>query len=141
MNSFPFVSTDPKQLTDLTNNDINDSSLLEISLKCRDVVFAWGSFKIISYGDGTTDFGNTDYYAYLQGILTFNNPEVTNINVFVTPGIDYVNNSNLVESAIDMIENERFNFNTSWMTDGNSTSDKIINILKRCCNDIHCYGL
>jgi phage tail sheath protein FI len=27
--------------------------------------------------------------------------------VFVTPGIDYVNNSDLVESAIDMIENDR----------------------------------
>ena len=67
----------------------------------------WGAFKIISYGDGTVDFANTDYYAYLQGILTFDNPEVTNINVFVTPGIDYVNNSNLVESTVDMIENDR----------------------------------
>ena len=26
--------------------------------------------------------------------------------------------------------NERFNFDTSWMTDGHSTSDKIIEILK-----------
>lgn len=34
------------------------------------------------------------------------------------------------EHSVDMIENERFNFDTSWMTDGHSTSDKIINILK-----------
>jgi UDP-N-acetylglucosamine 2-epimerase len=34
------------------------------------------------------------------------------------------------EHSVDMIENQRFNFNTSWMTDGYSTSDKIINILK-----------
>lgn len=34
------------------------------------------------------------------------------------------------EHSVDMIENERFNFNTSWMTDGHSASDKIINILK-----------
>lgn len=34
------------------------------------------------------------------------------------------------EHSVDMIENERFNFNTSWMTDGYSASDKIINILK-----------
>ena len=47
MNSFPFVSTDPKQLTDLNNNDINDSALLEVSKKCEDVVFVWGSFKIM----------------------------------------------------------------------------------------------
>ncbi len=34
------------------------------------------------------------------------------------------------EYSIDMINNNRFVFDTSWMTDGNSTSDKIINILK-----------
>jgi hypothetical protein len=56
---------------------------------------------------GTRDYGNTDYYAYLLGIRTFANPEAVNVNVFVTPGIDYVNNSDLVEAAIDMIEFER----------------------------------
>jgi phage tail sheath protein FI len=35
------------------------------------------------------------------------NPEAVNINVFTTPGIDYVNNSNLVEEAIEMIETDR----------------------------------
>jgi hypothetical protein len=67
----------------------------------------WGLFKPITVEDNTTDYANTDYYAYLLGIQSFNNPEVTNINVFVTPGIDFVNNSNLVESSIDMIENDR----------------------------------
>jgi hypothetical protein len=50
---------------------------------------------------------NTDYYAYLLGQRTFENPEAVNINIFATPGIDYLNNSDLVESAIDMIENDR----------------------------------
>ena len=67
----------------------------------------WGAFKQIAVGDGTQDFANTDYYAYLLGIQTFSNPEAVNINVFVSPGIDYVNNSDLVESTIDMIENDR----------------------------------
>ena len=66
-----------------------------------------GTFKEITEGDGTVDFATTDYYAYYKGILTFQNPESTNINVFVTPGIDYVNNSNLVENAIDMVESDR----------------------------------
>jgi hypothetical protein len=66
-----------------------------------------GTFKEITEGDGTVDFATTDYYAYYKGILTFQNPESTNINVFVTPGIDYVNNSNLVENSIDMIESDR----------------------------------
>ena len=67
----------------------------------------WGAFKEISLGDGTQNFANTDYYAYLLGQQTFANPESTNINVFVTPGIDYVNNSNLVEDAINMVEFNR----------------------------------
>jgi len=66
-----------------------------------------GTFKQIAEGDGTMDFATTDYYAYLKGVLTYSNPESVNINVFVTPGIDYVNNSNLVEAAIDMVENDR----------------------------------
>jgi hypothetical protein len=67
----------------------------------------WGAFKEISLGDGTQDYANSDYYAYLLGQQTFANPEATNINVFVTPGIDYVNNSNLVEDAVNMIEFNR----------------------------------
>jgi len=68
----------------------------------------WGAFKQISIdGDTSVEWANTDYYAYLLGQRTFSNPEAVNINVFVTPGIDYNNNSNLVEYAIDMIENDR----------------------------------
>ena len=67
----------------------------------------WGAFKQITVGDNTQDWANTDYYAYLLGQRTFSNPEAVNINVFVTPGIDYVNHSDLVGTAIDMIENDR----------------------------------
>jgi hypothetical protein len=67
----------------------------------------WGAFKKITVDNNSTDWANTDYYAYLKGQKTFENPEAVNINIFVTPGIDYVNNSNLVEDAIDMIENDR----------------------------------
>lgn len=67
----------------------------------------WGAFKQITVGDNTQDWANTDYYAYLLGQRTFSNPEAVNINLFVTPGIDYLYHSDLVESAIDMIENDR----------------------------------
>jgi len=66
----------------------------------------WGAFKTIT-GPDRQDWGNTDYYAYLWGQWTFVNPESVNINVFTTPGVDYVNNSNLIEEAIDMIETDR----------------------------------
>lgn len=67
----------------------------------------WGAFKQITVGDNTQGYGNTDYYAYLLGQRTFENPEAVNINIFATPGIDYLNNSDLVEQSIDMIENDR----------------------------------
>lgn len=49
----------------------------------------------------------SDWYAYLAGIQTFSNPEAVNINVFATPGIDYVNNKQLIDEAISMAEEDR----------------------------------
>lgn len=49
----------------------------------------------------------SDWYAYLAAIRQFSNPEATDINVFATPGIDYVNQKLLVQEAIEMIEEER----------------------------------
>lgn len=66
-----------------------------------------GMFKQISVGDTFTDYANTDYYAYLYGIRQFANPEATTINVLATPGIDYVNNFELVDATITMVEQER----------------------------------
>ena len=66
-----------------------------------------GLFKRIIVENNTQYFGNTDYYAYLLGILSFANPESTNINIFATASIDYINNSNLCEEAIDMVQYSR----------------------------------
>jgi len=49
----------------------------------------------------------SDYYAYLNGIYTYNNPEAVNINVFATPGIDLRDNIGLVDNAVDMVEVDR----------------------------------
>jgi len=55
------------------------------------------SNRTLSNGDpGIT----SDYYAYLEAIWTFKNPEATNINVFATPGIDTFDNTNLVEEDV-----------------------------------------
>jgi len=67
----------------------------------------WGAFRQITVEDNTADYANTDYYAYLLGIESFNNPQYLNINVFATPGIDHVNNFKLVKAAIDMVEIDR----------------------------------
>ena len=51
--------------------------------------------------------GTSDYYAYLQGIRTFANPEAVNINVFTTSNIEFGDNNDLVGEIVDMIEEER----------------------------------
>lgn len=66
------------------------------------------AFSVITDGTGLALSGRcitSDYYAYLAGINQFENPEKDEINLFATPGIDYVNNELLVSDAIDMVEN------------------------------------
>lgn len=50
---------------------------------------------------------NSDWYAYLFGVKQFANPKTIDINMFATPGIDYVNNNKLVNEVITMLEEER----------------------------------
>lgn len=52
MNLFPLVSTDPDKLVEFYNTFVHDEQdaknrrmLVEIAVKCRDIVYAWGSFK------------------------------------------------------------------------------------------------
>lgn len=55
----------------------------------------------------SSSVGNSDYYAYLEGIETFSNPESVDINIFATPGINFYGHSSLTNQAIDMIEDNR----------------------------------
>jgi hypothetical protein len=64
------------------------------------------NFKTVSLSNGDTGI-NSDYYAYLEAIWTFRNPEAVNINVFATPGIDLFNHGNLSEATIEMVEVDR----------------------------------
>ena len=64
------------------------------------------AFSEISLSNGDTGI-NSDYYAYLEAILTLKNPESVNINVLATPGINTFDNVNLVNATIDMVENDR----------------------------------
>lgn len=49
----------------------------------------------------------SDYYAYLAGANQFEIPEKYTINLFATPGIDYVNNTSLTGEILDMLEEKR----------------------------------
>ena len=71
----------------------------------------------------------SDYYAYLAGIRQFMNPEAVDINVFATPGIDYVNNTLLSSEALTMIEEDRgdalYIMTTPDKAFGNSDNDML----------------
>ena len=56
------------------------------------------------YLDLPTNANNSDYYAYLGAYRQFANPEGIDINVFATPGIDWLNNELLVDDALDVVE-------------------------------------
>jgi hypothetical protein len=49
----------------------------------------------------------SDYYAWWSAIRSYEDPELVDINVFATSGIDWENNPTLVSEAIDMIETDR----------------------------------
>lgn len=68
------------------------------------------NFSQINNPDGLELSGKcitSDYYAYLAGARQFCNPEAVDINVFCTPGIDYVNQTMLSQEILSMIEEER----------------------------------
>ena len=68
------------------------------------------TFSKIQDGTNLALEGNcitSDYYAYQAAYNQFEIPEKYVINLFATPGIDYVNNTMLVDDALDMIEEKR----------------------------------
>ncbi len=69
------------------------------------VASGFDTFTSVEFGEL---FGTSDYYATLYGIKTFENPEQTIINILATPGIDIINNTELVRDTIEIIEERRF---------------------------------
>jgi hypothetical protein len=97
-----------------------------------------GTYGAAGLSNGTTfknrtltsgDLGiNSDYYAYLEAIWTFKNPEAVNINVFTTPGIDNWDNTNLIEAAIDMTEMDRADSLYIMTTPDTSADGQILDV-------------
>jgi len=73
--------------------------------------------------------GNSDYYSYLAGIETYNNPEAIDINIFATPGINFYDHSSLTEESIDMVENERADSLYIISSPNRSTAEEVIDDL------------
>ena len=99
----------------------------------------WSTNPIVDLGLPSTAI-TSDYYAYLGGYKQFANPQEIDINVFATPGIDFVNNTLLVDDVIDMIEDPEdgrggdalYIFTTPQCdVDGNEyTADEVVDLLE-----------
>jgi len=77
----------------------------------------------------STVSGNSDYYAYTQGIDTFSNPEAVDVNIFATPGINFYDHSSLTSYAIDMIEEDRADSLYVISSPNYGTADEVIDAL------------
>ena len=77
----------------------------------------------------SSSVGNSDYYAFLQGIETFSNPEAVDINIFATPGINWNDHSSLVNQAVDIIENDRADSLYIMNAPNYTTADEAISAL------------
>lgn len=78
--------------------------------KYKATINAGDTFTTLSdaYAYGITGKAITsDYYAYLAGYKQFDNPNKIKINLLATPGIDYVNNLDLVNDVLDIVEESR----------------------------------
>jgi hypothetical protein len=118
---------DLEGLTDEANNKLININFRKFTFAVCGGFDGWDIYRQVrTYGDGyifgkltyisghTTNgglfdtlSGNSDYYAYLEGIQTYANPEAVDINVFATPGINFQDHSSLTTQAIDMIESDR----------------------------------
>ena len=69
--------------------------------------FVSGDFDTFTSVEYSELFGTSDYYATLYGVKTFENPEQTVINILATPGIDIINNTELIRDTIEIVEEKR----------------------------------
>lgn len=67
------------------------------------------NFRLNGIYDGTVPNDNplNDFQAWETAIHTFDNPEEVTINLFSTPGINWSDNTVLVQETIEMIETQR----------------------------------
>lgn len=66
-----------------------------------------GGFQTFTIQGKDDDYGTSDYYAYQIATQSQENPEDVNINILATPGIDLLNNTDLVLDALEIIEEKR----------------------------------
>lgn len=105
--STQFISGNKNNLTAYTNDagTLLDKSLLKFTLVPYGGFDGWDKYRQYSYTyEEFTDAYVDNVDAFKAGIDTMASPEDVDINLFVTPGVDFINNKSIITYALDMIE-------------------------------------
>jgi phage tail sheath protein FI len=102
-----FISGDENSLTGYTNaaGTLVDRNKLKFTLVPAGGFDGWDKYRTYQnvYEEFTDAYPN-NVNAFKDGLDEMANPEVVDINVLATPGVDYSNNSNIVRYALDIVE-------------------------------------
>lgn len=102
-----FVSGDKSSLTAYTNTAGTsiDKQKLKFTVVPAGGFDGWDKYKTYNNLYEEFDVSETaNVQAFKDGIDTFANPEVTDINLFATPGVDFSNNEDIIKYTLDTIE-------------------------------------
>ena len=102
-----FVSGSINSLTGYTNDaqTLIDRNKLKFTFVPAGGFDGWDKYKVYSYlYEEFTDAYQSNVDAFKSGIDEMSNPEIVDINVLATPGIDFSNNTTLIRYALDIVE-------------------------------------
>lgn len=102
-----FVSGDKNSITGYTNaaGTLIDRTLLKFTLAPVGGFDGWDKYRLYEYTyEEFTDAYQDNIQVFKDGIDVLQNPEVVDINVFATPGIDFENNLELINYGLTMVE-------------------------------------
>ncbi|MEK6829386.1 MAG: phage tail sheath C-terminal domain-containing protein [Nanoarchaeota archaeon] len=106
-NSSEFVSGSIDSLTGYTNDaaTLVDRNKLKFTLVPAGGFDGWDKYQTYAeLYDEFTDAYTNNVNAFKEGLDEIANPEVVDINVLATPGVDFSNNSTVVRYALDIVE-------------------------------------
>jgi len=102
-----YISGDKNSLTGYTNaaGTLIDKNKLKFTVVPTGGFDGWD--KYATYTENFEEFEASkisNIQSFKNGIDTFANAETTDINLFVTPGVDFSNNYEIISYALDMVE-------------------------------------
>lgn len=102
-----FISGNEDSLTGYTNaaGTLVDRNKLKFTLVPAGGFDGWDKYQVYAnLFEEFTDAFTNNVTAFKDGLDEMANPEVVDINVLATPGVDYSNNQNVIKYALDIVE-------------------------------------